>query len=693
MLKDTILDIDKTLESHIAEELIGYLATHHTVDLKEITSVLNISDKKRIRTLLETLLERDIVQGEFVGKRKIQYVSIPEIPPNPELSAIPTESLPLLGALIGFKEPRVPSIAALLRVPKNIVKREICRLVSKGHISGTFEERDKFNLERAPNPDPLPAFDQSPLGRMLSGACIVHKNLTLQDLVKLTGETDKWVLLKEILTAFARQTLKGHLIAKGKNVLVEFESIGYEQFPLPPSRLMSKYFDTVASLISSQQVPLRKIAKIIGLSELELRQTIYTLAADGTIEPVIAKGDIWLNRMPTITRDISLDELTDQERLVLGMTLGHKKCSLRSLARWLNVDVRTVRQIFFKLITNDILQGTLSLGPKEEFTRAESSSSELEPIPLETTDFSILGALIVNSNPALPTLAKQFGCSTTEIERALYLLLAKRAVEGEVQGRNFLLDRVLIEQPALSNSELDSNEAIVTLGYLRARIEVRFRDMAKELGWDQKKVVHNVYYLAGIGTIRGQVDGNKFRLQDTIQPDPIRTPTELGAPYAELLSFIRAQSDETFPLKELASSLRISEKMVRVRLCRLLGEGLIQGVLDSNTFTPTGDTTSSRSLQSEMICVNCGKPLTGLICSHCGKEASQCPVCSKLLDIKDPNLLSCPHCKVIGHQAHFKEWIKIRGKCPTCKTRLTIEMLEQVSSDNRDTMLELTEIE
>ena len=693
MLKDTILDIDKTLEPRIADDLIGFLATHHTVDLKNMTSILELSNQKRIRSLLETLLERDIVQGELVGKNKIQYVSVPEIPPNPELSAMPSESLPLLGALVGFKEPRVSTLAELLRVPKKIVKREICRLVSKGHISGSFEEKDKFNLERAPNPDPLPAFDQTPLGRMLSGACIVHKKLTLRDLVNLTGETDKKALLKEILIAFARQTLKGHLIAKGKNVLVDFESIGYEQFPLPPSRLMGKYFKTVGSLITSQRVSLRKIANVVNLSELELRQTIYTLAADGTIEPVIAKGDIWLDKMPTITRDISLDELTDQERLVLGMALGHKKCSLRSLARLLKVDISTVRQIFFKLITNDILQGTLSLGPKEEFTRVDSSSSELEPTPLEMADFSILGALIANSNPAIPTLAKQFGCSATEFERALYLLLAKRAVEGEVQGRNFLLDRVLIEQPSLSNSELDTNDAVVTLGYLLARIEVRFRDMAKDLGWDQKKVVQNVYYLAGLGTIRGQVDGNTFRLQDTIQPEPVRTPTELGAPYVELLSLIRTQSEETYPLKELASSLHISEKMVRVRLCRLIGEGLIQGVLDSKKFSLTSGTTSSQPLESEMTCINCGKPLTGLICSHCGKEASQCPVCSKLLNFNEPDLLSCPHCQVIGHQAHFKEWIKIRGKCPTCKTRLTTEMLELVILDTQDAMLELTETE
>ncbi len=693
MLKDTILDIDKTLDPRIAEGLIGFLATHHTVDLKHITSILEFSNQKRIKSLLETLLERDIVQGEFVGKNTIQYVSVPDIPPNPELSAMPPESLPLLGALVGFKVSQVSTLAELLRVPKKVVTREICRLVSKGHISGSFEEKDKFNLERAPNPDPLPAFDQTPLGRMISGACIVHKKLTLGDLVNLIGESDKKTLLQEILIAFARQTLKGHLIAKGKNVLVDFESIGYEQFPLPPSRLMGKYFNTVGSLITSQRTPLRKIAKIVELSDLELRQTIYTLAADGTIEPVIAKGDIWLNKMPTITREISLDELTDQERLVLGMALGQKKYSLRSLARWLNVDITTVRQIIFKLITNDILQGTLSLGSNEEFTRADSSSSELEPTPLETTDFSILGALVVNNNPAIPTLAKQFGCPTTEFERALYLLLAKRAVEGEVQGRNFLLNRVLIEQPSLSNSELDSNDAIVTLGYLLARIEVRFRNMAKDLGWDQKKVVQNVYYLAGLGTIRGQVDGNKFRLQDTIQPDPVRTPQELGAPYAELISFIRSQTNETYLLKELARSLHISEKMVRVRLCRLIGEGLIQGVLDSNKFTPTDGITSTLPLESEITCINCGKPLTGLVCSHCGKEAPQCPVCSKMLDFNEPDLLSCPHCKVIGHQAHFMEWVKIRGKCPTCKTRLTTEMLEQVSSDTQDTTQELTETE
>ena len=689
MIATTIVELDKTLETSKVEELIGFLATHTIVDIKKLTALLEISDQNRIRSLLEALIEKEILQGYFEQKNKIRLVSGLEIPPNPKLSEVPPESHPLLGALVGFEEFRVSTFAELFRLKKKTVIQEICRLVSKGSISGVFEEKDKFRLEHAPHPDPRPIFDQTPLVRMLIGACIVHKQITLLDLAKLLGESDVKTLLKELLIAFAQQTLKGRLTAKGKNVLVDLDNIGYEQVPLPLAKLMGKYLTTAGALIVYQRASLRELAKTINLSARELRQTIYTLAADGTLDPVIAKETVWLNTMPPITCDISFDQLTNQERLVLGMTLGHKKCSLRSIAKWLSVETNTVRQIFFKLILNNILQGTITLGPKEEFHQADSSSSALEPTSLETDDFVTLGALISNSKPAIPTLAAQLGRSSPEFERALFLLLAKRAIEGEVRGRKFLLSEVLIDQPSPPSSELDSNEAVVTLGYLLARIEVRFRDMAKDFGWDLKKVAQNIYYLAGLGTIRGQVDGkDKFRLQDAVQTTPTRTPVELGAAYAELLSMIRPQSDDLYLLKELARSLRISENSVRVRLCHLIGEGLLQGVLDSKKFTPTADATSSRPFERQMICAQCGMTYTGSVCPQCGKEVFRCPVCSKPLNINEPALLSCPHCNALGHEAHLKEWVKIRGTCPNCKVRLTMELLEPVSSGSSDTSAE-----
>jgi uncharacterized paraquat-inducible protein A len=56
------------------------------------------------------------------------------------------------------------------------------------------------------------------------------------------------------------------------------------------------------------------------------------------------------------------------------------------------------------------------------------------------------------------------------------------------------------------------------------------------------------------------------------------------------------------------------------------------------------------------------------------------------------DLLSCPHCKVVAHAAHLQEWVKTRGTCPHCKTRLTMEALEPVVLDDVDLDDEMLEV-
>ena len=150
-----------------------------------------------------------------------------------------------------------------------------------------------------------------------------------------------------------------------------------------------------------------------------------------------------------------------------------------------------------------------------------------------------------------------------------------------------------------------------------------------------------------------------------------------------MVSLFQTQSEDMHTIKDLAKSLSISQPMVREQLSRLIGEGMLQGVLESKKFTrlATGPI-SLISKKAKPICARCGIAFTESICPQCGIDTSRCIVCSKALTLNDSDLMSCPFCKSIGHPAHLKEWVKTRGSCPNCSNRLTMEMLETVVMTN-----------
>ena len=42
---------------------------------------------------------------------------------------------------------------------------------------------------------------------------------------------------------------------------------------------------------------------------------------------------------------------------------------------------------------------------------------------------------------------------------------------------------------------------------------------------------------------------------------------------------------------------------------------------------------------------------------------------------------NCPNCQTPFHQAHLAEWVKIKGKCPICNTKLTLSLLDPETTD------------
>ncbi len=68
------------------------------------------------------------------------------------------------------------------------------------------------------------------------------------------------------------------------------------------------------------------------------------------------------------------------------------------------------------------------------------------------------------------------------------------------------------------------------------------------------------------------------------------------------------------------------------------------------------------------------------VCPHCGTPQPVCIVCQNSIVPLD-STLSCPQCRGQAHRIHFLEYLKVKGKCPQCKTDLDPHELIDESSE------------
>ncbi len=76
-------------------------------------------------------------------------------------------------------------------------------------------------------------------------------------------------------------------------------------------------------------------------------------------------------------------------------------------------------------------------------------------------------------------------------------------------------------------------------------------------------------------------------------------------------------------------------------------------------------------------CYYCGESLDfseDKFCSECGHGVKHCQVCHSVIGY-DEKTAACPECSHEFHEGHIREWLKVSGDCPICKTRLNEENL------------------
>ncbi|MFQ6124769.1 MAG: RING finger domain-containing protein [Candidatus Heimdallarchaeota archaeon] len=82
--------------------------------------------------------------------------------------------------------------------------------------------------------------------------------------------------------------------------------------------------------------------------------------------------------------------------------------------------------------------------------------------------------------------------------------------------------------------------------------------------------------------------------------------------------------------------------------------------------------TRQTTIPHKMKCFTCGASFSGgNFCPNCGKEHRTCPICRKPI-LYGENVVECPMCGILAHTPHLLEWLRVKGICPNCKSKLTL---------------------
>ena len=88
---------------------------------------------------------------------------------------------------------------------------------------------------------------------------------------------------------------------------------------------------------------------------------------------------------------------------------------------------------------------------------------------------------------------------------------------------------------------------------------------------------------------------------------------------------------------------------------------------------------TASSISKKYLCYYCGIDIDkdAKVCENCGKEILKCNVCRLPISFAE-EFSQCKHCKTKAHISHLKEWVKVKGKCPTCQKNLTADDIQPI---------------
>ena len=71
----------------------------------------------------------------------------------------------------------------------------------------------------------------------------------------------------------------------------------------------------------------------------------------------------------------------------------------------------------------------------------------------------------------------------------------------------------------------------------------------------------------------------------------------------------------------------------------------------------------------------------GISIIHISDTTQRCMVSGLEFDFENEEIVACPHCENIAKKPMLTEWLKVKGICPICRTRLVIDHCPKVKLD------------
>ncbi|MFX1297687.1 MAG: PCI domain-containing protein, partial [Promethearchaeota archaeon] len=107
-------------------------------------------------------------------------------------------------------------------------------------------------------------------------------------------------------------------------------------------------------------------------------------------------------------------------------------------------------------------------------------------------------------------------------------------------------------------------------------------------------------------------------------------------------------------IKEISGKLDIPEDKLEKLFVELISNNLMSGEIDPVTkvIVLSPRTIDRKSTQKV--------------------KTIRCMVCNLIIYPSREEIIHCPHCYSPAHQSHLVEWVKIKGFCPKCKSKIKI---------------------
>ncbi len=670
---------------------IGYASIYGTLEEKTLTKLLDIR-KEHVSDLFKLLIDpkNGVLSGKYKGKNFV--VSSFKISPlRADFSDLSKKEIRVLGLLISYPDGiKESEIGKMLSLKNEEVLDLIYRLASKS-VCAITTKNGFFVVDFVTVSAPRDLNELKPEEKELIGLLLTHGSQSIRKLSELLGK-DK----KDVISTLLRLVAEGTITGKFReNQDFSLKKLSFDQLPVEPYLLEGELRDVVGLLVAYKEIEVKKASRLISHDELTLRKTIYSLSCDGTIKPYFEEDKIHLTNLPEISQTMDLEELSDFHGKVAGMIIGYKSIPIKLMNKKLNLAEIVLLRLIFDLLLYEIINGFINEDdifllkkPPNLPTPYSRELNEKELITLgaiiahKTLKTSFIRKLLISCANKSPEEERKT-ITENEEENIIYDLLAGNFIKGQITNGTFTLE---YRPPNPFSSPVYSlpETARIILGYMLGTPAINPKSLSNLLKTRRENVECEIYKLIGQGVITVDIVNGEFQLSNPPQILVARTPKELGEKFQELSDLLKGE--EEIKIKKISEKLSVQKDEVAVMYSLLLGEGIFKGKIANNKLIiDSGPHPLDPRFKAK--CYWCGE-LTLAVeekCSSCKEKIPWCSVCNNPIQHGEDAKV-CPKCNNPAHKPHFLEYLRTKGTCPACGSKIkgkALKPLEKIKQNKK----------